>query len=498
MNKKTRFGILFGIFLVCVIGISLSTTIISDTLSSFSSIFVSGSVNVTGNLTATTIYENGLGIHTPSTEEINLPTETVISNFQKSHGFVKQSVAGTQYDSGDYFKGNSSLELISDGAGSAVFTRKSSMTPIDLRNRYLKIWIKVNDTSNVLELWVYASSDNFDGTSYYTWKVSDDISFFPNNTWTAVTLPFGSDNVTSGTPNRSLINSFQLRIKDKSAGLIAVYFGGLSYIEEPLTGVVSFTFDDGYFNTYSEGRNRMDAYGFTGTVYVIPSKIGVGGYLSLNQVKEMYASGWDISAHYGSDFSHTDQSLCEQQVLSVKNYLLSNGFTRGANEFAYPNGYFQEPVLSCVKKYFHSARTIVDFRETVSPADTLKLRAFLVTNTTTDVSLETVIDEAKTNKEWLILIFHHLVDSANVSTQYNVLNFTTILNYINASGIPVKTVSQVLNSNYKQNIETFETIKMNTNTTVMTCNSLTEGEMIYDAILHKSLICNSTDWNTLW
>jgi hypothetical protein len=79
------------------------------------------------------------------------------------------------------------------------------------------------------------------------------------------------------------------------------------------------------------------------------------------------------------------------------------------------------------------------------PADSLKLRVFYVTNTTTLARATAAVDNARANREWIVLVFHQLVASPPaVSTEWSAADFATLVAHVASSGIPVKTVGQVL------------------------------------------------------
>ncbi|MEM2760657.1 MAG: polysaccharide deacetylase family protein [Nitrososphaerales archaeon] len=155
--------------------------------------------------------------------------EIPIIEFNGDHGFRKQSLAGMQLDeNNDFVKGMQSLQLVSDGNGIPVFTRKMSINPsLDLSNKYIKVWVKVTDTNYLQELWFYLSSDNF-LSSWYTFKIDNDIKL-KNNIWIPITLTF-DEAVVTGSPDITNINAIQWRIRDKGTGIVAAYWGGMSAV----------------------------------------------------------------------------------------------------------------------------------------------------------------------------------------------------------------------------------------------------------------------------
>ena len=113
----------------------------------------------------------------------------------------------------------------------------------------------------------------------------------------------------------------------------------------------------------------------------------------------------------------------------------------------------RERVQAAVKKYFRSARGIQEFAEQPVAPDLYRLKVFLVINTTTPAEIQTAVDNAIANNDWLILVFHKIVTTPTVSTEYSTANFTTVMSNLNASGAIVKTVSEVLNRVEEPTIE---------------------------------------------
>lgn len=57
------------------------------------------------------------------------------------------------------------------------------------------------------------------------------------------------------------------------------------------------TFDDGYLDNYLNAYPVLKKYGFKGTFYIITGQIGIGGYMTWAQLREMHAAGMEIGAH---------------------------------------------------------------------------------------------------------------------------------------------------------------------------------------------------------
>jgi peptidoglycan/xylan/chitin deacetylase (PgdA/CDA1 family) len=57
------------------------------------------------------------------------------------------------------------------------------------------------------------------------------------------------------------------------------------------------TFDDANADNYTNAFPLMQKYGFTGVLYVPYAYIGVPNYLTVAQIHEMAAAGWEVGSH---------------------------------------------------------------------------------------------------------------------------------------------------------------------------------------------------------
>lgn len=63
------------------------------------------------------------------------------------------------------------------------------------------------------------------------------------------------------------------------------------------------TFDDGSETVYMNALPIMQKYNFTGTAYIVYNYVGIPNYMTPDQIRELYASGWELGSH---SLSHTD------------------------------------------------------------------------------------------------------------------------------------------------------------------------------------------------
>lgn len=428
---------------------------------------------------------NGMTVYKPAAQRNWYAQDTVITNFQGAHGWTLQSAQGTQSnDTTNYVKGTQSLKIVTDGVGSTIFTRSATLSPtMNLTGKQVKVWVYIDQPTHLNRLRFMFSSDAL-ATAWYNWYVTDDIGMVKPNTWVPITFSFGRGCTLNGTPNRAAINKIQVQIIDDNTGVpVTVNIGGIAYFDEPREGVVSVTFDDGWDSQYTLARTKMDEYNLRGTIYAITDNLhhDTPGYMTTAQMKQMQdESGWDISCHTHSHYTAPNDmttktvDVIEAEFYKSKNWLLKNGFYKGADELALPSGMYDETkVLPIASKYFRSVRTTVNYAETLPAAHPLKLRTYLVVSTTTTAQLQAAIDNAKNNKEWLILTFHKIVTTPTVSTEYSTANFNAFVDYLAASGVAVRTVSEVMNNYIYPSKDKLDYVAPGASGNVLTSNGTT-------------------------
>jgi peptidoglycan/xylan/chitin deacetylase (PgdA/CDA1 family) len=57
------------------------------------------------------------------------------------------------------------------------------------------------------------------------------------------------------------------------------------------------TFDDGSETIYEHALPSMQRYNFTGVSYVVYNYIGTTNYMSADQIRALYAAGWEVGSH---------------------------------------------------------------------------------------------------------------------------------------------------------------------------------------------------------
>jgi peptidoglycan/xylan/chitin deacetylase (PgdA/CDA1 family) len=199
---------------------------------------------------------------------------------------------------------------------------------------------------------------------------------------------------------------------------------------------ISFTFDDGLASTYSNAAPILAQYGLTGTEYIPTSCIASSGtcpenssasYMTWPQVQALQNSyGWEIGSHSVNtpclaSSALTDPADCpnpvplttaqiDAELANSQSTLASYGIN--ATDFAPPFGDYNANVIAQIAKYYASMKQFKNAANSPNtwPYSDYYLQDYPVLETTTPVSgVETAINNAITNNQWLILTFHDIL-----------------------------------------------------------------------------------------
>ena len=119
---------------------------------------------------------------------------------------------------------------------------------------------------------------------------------------------------------------------------------GKTLPEKPLI----FTFDDGYRGLYKHAFPHMQAFGFSGTVFLVTGLMDDGheAYLTWEMAREMDLAGWKLEPHSKTHVQLSDRpfELVEYQVLGSMQTLQAH-IGRQPRFFSYPSGRYDQQVI---------------------------------------------------------------------------------------------------------------------------------------------------------
>jgi len=212
--------------------------------------------------------------------------------------------------------------------------------------------------------------------------------------------------------------------------------------------VVSLTFDDGDFDNYSVrsvlAENKLHA-----TFYIVSGFTNSNGYMTDDQLRDLYNDGNEIGGHTLSHVKLTEvrgEDL-KREVCQDRSNLTAHGFE--VTSFAYPFGHYDDEAKQAVMDCgYGNARGVSGGPESIPPANTYGLRAmpYIVSDTRFPKMARYVTGVENDGGGWVIFVFHHVCDSCD---QYAVdpevfSEFAQWLGEQQSNGLVIKTVGEVM------------------------------------------------------
>ena len=220
-----------------------------------------------------------------------------------------------------------------------------------------------------------------------------------------------------------------------------------SIIEYQIQGfnrsLISLTFDDAWEQNIYTAFPILDQYGFKTSQYYCTQYIKNED--DKNAIRGIYQSGHEIGSHsvthpFLTQLSDADLHFELTESKRVLEDIVGIG---NINGFVTPYGDYNPTVTTAIMQYYdYNRNTISGFNS----KDNLDIYNIRVQNMTPDITLaefQSWIDQAITNKLWLVIVYH---DVTNNPDPYDVSpeNFSAQMQYLAGTGITVSRVSDAL------------------------------------------------------
>ena len=341
------------------------------------------------------------------------------------------------YSTGKTTIANNEVTIIADGTTpqGAAFNINANYSK---QNYRLKVWSNNWDQIAALDIFGY-TLNGF--TDFYTANLRDTFTQ-ENNEWIELVVPRHRF-IAEGSPDWTDLDRILVRINGTSGSTATVKVKAIATVEDHPEAVVTLTFDDSYASIYDNAFPVLEKHGFAGTLYTIPDAIGTANYITEAQQDELHAAGWDISGHHQTNLGSMTSADRLTALEGVSSYLRGKGY-RGAENFAYPNGFATSEVVEDVRKHFATGRTINWMHQPKNYINEMKINAISVSNLSSPSMVLGMVDEAIEAGHWLIITFHEIKATASTEIEYSTANLTTIVEGLATRGVSVLPLTQAI------------------------------------------------------
>jgi len=135
------------------------------------------------------------------------------------------------------------------------------------------------------------------------------------------------------------------------------------------------TFDDGYHDNYTVAYAAMQKYGFVGSIFIYVNKFKHGNSISIAEVQELIAAGWEIGCH---SYTHSDLTTVDSGSLLKETYAarseLQEKLGVDISAFCYPSGEYNNSVLEAVANAGFTFAVTTDYGLASIKQNPLKLK----------------------------------------------------------------------------------------------------------------------------
>ena len=394
--------------------------------------------------------------------EANAPVpvtnQKIVSKMIAGHGWTAGPTTNATFnlnDTTDKAVGDRCITITADGTGVGGYVEKLGLS-LDMSTSGLVIWLKATNIGSIQSAGFTLGSEDDFTPSYFGGipLAAGGKSPLTEGEWFPVYFSFGNSGINNGAPTRKTITAIRVNLRDW-AGYPppTLKIGGLgTFTDKNNTyprGVVSLTFDDTWAS-HADAAAKMAEHGFPGTEYLVQSRVGTAGNLSMAQVRMLdEAYGWEIAAHASNDAAHIDWTTQTPEWIATE--LAAQRTWQEENDlptetFAYPIGPFSADIARQVSGYYASARSTYGWTNSAAKPHKHRLSCHVVNAATTLAGAKTWVDRAVANGGWPIFMFHNLVTSGATGNDWLISDFNALVDYIATTGVPVASVGDVIRS----------------------------------------------------
>lgn len=222
---------------------------------------------------------------------------TLVSDFNDLRAWTYDASHGVEEGGGTAlaeraFEGTAIRLTTPRTAGSSAWMTQGGLRIGIAEAGTFSFWVDIADAHRIESITFYASADET-FTKYFATSVDVTGELAPGPQMIAISVR--EMQAHGGMTLHDTVTAVQLRISTR-IGSGEVTFDHL-YYERRATPQIVISFDDNWLTQYTEAFPYMAQRGVPGTIYAIQETVNLSRYMSLQDLKTVYAAGWDIANH---------------------------------------------------------------------------------------------------------------------------------------------------------------------------------------------------------
>ena len=315
-------------------------------------------------------------------------------------------------DTINYKVGNSSIKLTTpSGTGNVQISKTVNwdMSAQDERGNF-RLWVYVHGTSEPTDFMV-TMSNNQNYQNYFITYYNAPYKFRNRPGWNLINIRTSDWFVGAGSPSwNNPIVSIRIRINGTTTASYSL--DGLSSGVNSVPGVI-LTFDDGLSSLWTQAYSYLEPRNIRGTGYIITDWVDLINFVTWDQLKELYATGWTIGNHTAAHTNLSNLSISEQEaVFLAARTALNNHGLMNVDYVAYPYGVYNANTLTAMSNLgMRFGRTILAYNNVSPFTNPYEIGSRSISKSTTLEVAKGYVDKAVTRGEILVLYMHDISEN---------------------------------------------------------------------------------------
>lgn len=219
--------------------------------------------------------------------------------------------------------------------------------------------------------------------------------------------------------------------------------------------MVTFSYDDGINNNHTLALPLHEKYGVPCTFNIIAGRAidpsFHWGFFNRFRIRDCHRRKVDIGAHsyyHDAGLPTKSDSAVHFEFYETNKYLKSV-IGEDVQTVAMPFSQYDERVKAIARQYYKAVRVGNGTMPTYPPTDVFQLNTGIaLENTTTFAAIKTAIDNAVTNKRWIIIMLHSIEHTVTGTYENSTALLEQVLQYVTGLG-----KSQILAVNSKDGLK---------------------------------------------